>query len=549
VLAFFAEANSKGAASPVGDVISKGQRHRWMLSLAGSMRHRGMGAGAIAAALRVENQKCRDEHGRPAPLPDEEIVRLARDVARRYEPVPPDRDEEELHDVLREWAGAPRMNAKPALAWDWLTAFASKPVVFLDRPFWQAAAFHLKVGRKGVGKGTSLADLASRFSRGEMGSKRRVVWIGSEDSVAIDVKPRVIAAGGDPAQIAVVKDWLQLPRDIPRLDATIEAVGDVGLLVIDPVGNHIAGQNSNDETDVRAAIAHLNALADRFALVAVGVRHLTEKEAKSGMLAAILGSSAWVQVPRAVIALARDPHDDAVVHMQVVAGNRMPPGTSGRRFRIEAATVETDDGPSEVSRVVWDGESAVDVEGLLAARHEPSEPSRSADARALILATLQAAPGQRMGAEEFDALIAEQAGVSAKTVRNLRSELGAKGRGWLKAIPVKDEFGEVIQWEVGLTEGAPKPDPDPDPDRPDHRPDPDLYTSESGSGDLQGKTAFSASRSRLPGDTGSGSGSGVSRDPVEALPCAHHGGEHKVVKRAAGLVYLACGCHLVEAGS
>jgi hypothetical protein len=279
----------------------------------------------------------------------------------------------------------------------------------------------------------------------------------------------VLAAGGDPGQIAVVKDWLQLPRDVPRLAATVDAVGDVGLLVIDPVSNHIAGKNSNDETDVREAIGHLNAFADRFELVAVGVRHLTEKEAKSGLLAAILGSSAWVQVPRAVIALARDPHDPEVVHQQTVAGNRMPPGTPGRRFRLKAVQVETDDGPSEVSRVFWEGESTVNVEELLVVRHTP-EPSRSADARALLLATLHAAPGKRMGAEELDALIAEKAGVSAKTVRNLRSELGANGRGWLKAIPVKDEFGEVERWDVGLTAGAPEPDPEPDPDPPD--PDP-----------------------------------------------------------------------------
>jgi AAA domain/Bifunctional DNA primase/polymerase, N-terminal/Primase C terminal 1 (PriCT-1) len=500
-LAYFAGALfAAKRAEPIGEKLREGDRHRKLLSLAGSMRHRGMTGDEIALALLGVNA----QRGDP-PLPDEEVIELARDIARRYEPAPPDVEQERIErEAARLLSGGaakePSVSSRRGpLGWDWLTAFATKRVVWLDRPFWQAAAFHLKVGRKGVGKGTALADLAARFSRGEMGPKRRVLWIGSEDSVSIDVKPRVLAADGDPSQIAVVKDWLQLPRDVPRLEATIEAVGDVGLLVIDPVSNHIAGKNSNDETDVREAIAHLNALADGFALVAVGVRHLTEKEAKGGLLAAILGSSAWVQVPRAVIALARDPHDDAVVHMQVVAGNRMPPGTSGRSFRIEGAAVETDDGLGEVSRVVWEGESTVDVEELLTVRHTP-EPSRSEDARALILATLQAAPGQRMGAEEFDALIAEQAGVSAKTVRNLRSELGAKGRGWLKAIPVKDEFGEVLSWDVGLTAGAPEPDPD--------SPDPDLYTSESGSGDLQGKQPFSASRSRVPGNTGSGSGSG-----------------------------------------
>jgi hypothetical protein len=370
-------------AGPVGEEIQAGERHRTLLSLAGSLRHRGLGEEEILVSLLAVNRlRCRP------PLPDEELVELARDVVRRYEPAHDPEQEELEREADRLFAGWEeddghrRTSARPgALAWDWLTAFATKPVVFLDRPFWQKSAFHLKVGRKGVGKGTSLADLSARFSRGELGEKRRVVWIGSEDSVSIDVKPRVLAAGGDPTQIAVVKDWLQLPRDVARLEVTVEAVGDVGLLVIDPVSNHIAGKNSNDETDVREAIAHLNAFADRFALVAIGVRHLTEKEAKSGLLAAILGSSAWVQVPRAVIALARDPQDAALVHMQVVAGNRMPPGTPGRRFRIKPVTVETDEGPSEVSCAFWEGESNVDVEELLTVRHAP-EPSRSEDARA-----------------------------------------------------------------------------------------------------------------------------------------------------------------------
>jgi hypothetical protein len=269
---------------------------------------------------------------------------------------------------------------------------------------------------------------------------------------------------------------------------------------------------------VREAIAHLNALADRFALVAVGVRHVSEKEAKNGVLAAILGSSAWVQVPRAVIALARDPDDVDVAHLQVVAGNRTPPGTPGRRLRIETVAVETDDGPSEVPRVVREGESTVDVEDLLAPRPRAVEPSKSATARTLMLETLRVASGQRMDTEKFDALIAEKAGVSAKTVQNLRSKLGANGRGWLKAIPVKDESGKVGRWEVGLTEGAPAPSESPSytqsggPEKPDpDRPDPDPVHPEDGIWNFAGETADLGVQIPTPGCTGSGSGSGASQ--------------------------------------
>jgi hypothetical protein len=210
-----------------------------------------------------------------------------------------------------------------------------RSIVFLDpQRLWQAAAFHLVVGRKGVGKGTVLADLAARVTGGELGPKRRVVWIASEDSAAVDIKPRVVAAEGEPALIHIVTDWLQLPRDIDTLGHTIAQIGDVGLVIIDPVGNHITGKNSNSDTDIRDAIAPLNDVADVHETMVVGIRHLTQKEASAGALAAILGASAWVQVPRVVIGIARDDADASISHIQCLAGNRLPPDTPGRSLQI-----------------------------------------------------------------------------------------------------------------------------------------------------------------------------------------------------------------------
>ena len=43
------------------------------------------------------------------------------------------------------------------LAWKPLSEIDMRPIVFLDKPVWQEAAFHLLVGRKNSGKGTYLA--------------------------------------------------------------------------------------------------------------------------------------------------------------------------------------------------------------------------------------------------------------------------------------------------------------------------------------------------------------------------------------------------------
>ena len=283
------------------------------------------------------------------------------------------------------------------------------------------------------------------MTRGELGPNRNVIWIGSEDSASIDIKPRMLAANGDCERVHVVTSgWVQLPRDIDQIDEEMTKVGEIGLLVIDPVGNHMTGKSSNSESDVREVIAPLNALADKHRSMVFAVRHLSEKEASRGVLAAILGSSAWTQVPRVVIAVVRDSEDPNVSHVQCVAGNRLPPDTPGRMFRIEGVLLPGLE--NEVTRATWIGDSGQDVEAMLAATGD-REPSKSAKARELILDILGKTP--QMESDALDARVAQETGISAGTVRNLRVGLGKAGL--IRSIPERDEHGGVIQWNVART--------------------------------------------------------------------------------------------------
>jgi hypothetical protein len=69
-----------GSAPPVEEAIPEGQRNSKLLSLAGSMRRRGMGPAEIEAALEVTNtQRCQP------PLDADEVRRIAGSV-QRYDP-------------------------------------------------------------------------------------------------------------------------------------------------------------------------------------------------------------------------------------------------------------------------------------------------------------------------------------------------------------------------------------------------------------------------------------------------------------------------------
>jgi hypothetical protein len=149
-----------------------------------------------------------------------------------------------------------------------------------------------------------------------------------------------------------------------------------------------------------------------------------------------------------------------------------------------------------------------------------------------------------MEVEKLDALIAERAGVSAKTVRNLRGELGPNGRGWLKPIPVKNESGAVLRWDVGLADGAPGPVPDPvlgdlvpDPTHPPvgHSssagekgdlggvvPECPQYGNESGTGAPQERNTAASPSNRDAPDEPRGDGLGGNRQVEVATPL-HNG--------------------------
>jgi predicted transcriptional regulator len=174
-----------------------------------------------------------------------------------------------------------------------------------------------------------------------------------------------------------------------------------------------------------------------------GVRHLG-KDVSRGALSSVLGSTAWVDVPREVILMAVDDEDQWVYHAQVVAGNRGP-RNSGRVFRLELVDVPP---ATEITLAVAQGDSDKDVEALLGrGRGGGESASRSAQARELILDILE-----REGDQESDALdarVAKEIGIKAKTVQNIRSKLTDEGL--IRAYPDRDDSGAVLRWNVGRT--------------------------------------------------------------------------------------------------
>lgn len=93
------QAPERKAAPPVDGELAAGQRRPTLMSLAGSMRRRGMSAEEILPALRVANERrCRPM------LADRELVQIADNVS-KYEPAAPVEPERPIIKINTDLAG------------------------------------------------------------------------------------------------------------------------------------------------------------------------------------------------------------------------------------------------------------------------------------------------------------------------------------------------------------------------------------------------------------------------------------------------------------
>ena len=97
-----------------------------------------------------------------------------------------------------------------------------------------------------------------------------VIILSAEDGAEDTIKPRVLAAGGDASKVHVITatrdaedrvSSFTLQSDLQELEAMIEELGDVRLIIIDPIssylGEHVDGHSN---TDIRGP---LHEMADR----------------------------------------------------------------------------------------------------------------------------------------------------------------------------------------------------------------------------------------------------------------------------------------------
>jgi|ERR1700761_133001 len=321
-----------------------------------------------------------------------------------------------------------------------------KPVDWLWKGFLARNKFHLLTGSGGVMKSTLTLSLAATITRGGKwpdGSQCQeaanvIIWSG-EDDLADTIKPRFRYAGGDQRACYFIKGVrskgqkrdFDPAEDMEALERICAEVGDVALIVVDPVVS-IVKKDNNSASDVRRALAPLISLGMRYNAVILGLQHFTKGSKGRDPAERVLGSGAWVQAARIVLAAAPvDEGDGKVAQRMVLACTKTfhkNPGGFEYTYEEEAQT--------EIARVVWGKRLEGTAHSIFSeAEGDPEGGSKLGEAKKWLSGFL--ANGQKTCLATLRE--AESVGVKAITLRRARDSLRVRkireGREYFWALP------------------------------------------------------------------------------------------------------------------
>lgn len=219
------------------------------------------------------------------------------------------------------------------------------------------------VGDPGLGKSTVTLDVAATVTTGrpwpdapgdpnEIGS---VILLCAEDGLADTIRPRLDAAGADLSRVYSLnavrrRDGFLAPfnlkTDVPRLEEAIRKLGDVKVVIIDPVAAYTGDTDDNKNGAVRGLLAPLAELADRFGVAVILVSHMNKGDGGKSAYR-VMGSLAFVAAARTVWAVHRDPTDPGR-RLMLRSKNNLSPVRTGLAFRIADGRVHWESGVVEM---------------------------------------------------------------------------------------------------------------------------------------------------------------------------------------------------------
>ena len=313
-------------------------------------------------------------------------------------------------------------------------------------------------GEPGLGKSQITAALAAAVTtEGQWpcnegrAPKGSVLILSAEDDAADTIRPRLDAAGADASGVHLIsavsdidgngRRTFNLQADLPLLERAIKRIGDVRLVIIDPVSSYLGKTDSHKNADVRGTLEPLGDMASLLRVAVVSVTHFSKGTGQSAVNS-FIGSIAFVAAARAAFIVTRDPEsEDPARRLFVQAKNNLAMDSGGLAFRVEQRLLP---GDIVASAVMWEGERITrTADEILAASRETDDKPERGEAEDFLKDVLAAGPRP---ATEVEAE-AKGAGIAWRTVRRAQKDLGIKP---YRRAESGDGLGNAGRWYWSL---------------------------------------------------------------------------------------------------
>lgn len=311
--------------------------------------------------------------------------------------------------------------------------------------------FHVFAGMAGDGKTTIAISLVAtisiggRFPDGTRASVGNVLIWSGEDSAQDTLVPRLIAAGADMNQVHFIGDVkhgdeirsFDPATDIKAMADAATRIGNIALLVVDPVVNAVSG-DSHKNGEVRRALQPLVELAEKLGCAVLGITHFSKGTGGKNPLERVTGSLAFGALARVVLATGKIEDGGTMKRIFCRAKSNIGPDDGG--FEYDFVQAELVDHPEIIaSSILWGNA----VEG--SARELLAEPDHQAGGEHETTAVdsakefLQNLLTQGQVAQKQIELDAKGAGVNMAAVRRAKVELNVRSiktsDGWFWKLP------------------------------------------------------------------------------------------------------------------
>jgi putative DNA primase/helicase len=350
----------------------------------------------------------------------------------------------------------------------------SKPIDWLWSNWIAIGKTSCLAGDGGLGKSTILYDIAGRVSNGETWpdgaaatAAGSTIILSAEDDPEDTIKPRLVAVRADLQRIFIIRSVVEQDRtrrtfnlqaDLARLEAKINELGDVRLVIIDPISSYLGKVDSHKNAEVRTVLEPLAEMASRLKVAIICNTHFSKGGGNA--VSRVIGSVAFVNQSRASFIVTSDA-EDPDRRLLMPAKMNIAPMKHGLAYRIEGVVVDTDNQEILTSRIAWESTPVtISADEALAAHDDTGDgKSMKAEAVEFLEATLASGPVAAADLQKD----ARGAGISAKALRSAREALAIKpekagfGEGWvwsLPKMPSTPQDAHVGKWAPSTSEGT-----------------------------------------------------------------------------------------------